>query len=212
MLSVLLAFACSAVPWLTRSVKSWLLAIGLAAGLALDVVGIVFSLAVYPWTDLIVLLMALTGGLLLGRGIPPRFRPFLFVLLVLSVLDALQIALTTGSTPPGSLGGSAPSGSDPLLLGNFLLLLPWGRYNIGLGDLVLITALAEHWRQRGAPYLLAVVPGILGLFLLPAVFILVTGVGNLPLIPFITLGWVGSEGVQRFLSRYLKPRGEESPL
>ncbi len=89
---------------------------------------------------------------LLGRGIPPRLRPFLIVLLVLSVLDVLQIVLTAGSTPPGSAGGQAPNGSDPLLLGNFLLLLPWGRYNVGGGDLLLITALAEHWRRRGASY------------------------------------------------------------
>jgi hypothetical protein len=207
MLNIPLALVCSAVPWLTRPVKSWLLAIGLAVGLALVVSAIVFALAVYPWTDLVVLLVALTGGVLLGRGMPPRFRPFLIVLLVLSVLDVVQIALTASSTPPGSLGGPAPRGSDPLLLGNFLLSLPWGRYNIGGGDLLLITALAEHWRRRGASYLIALLPGVLG-FLLTYAFI---WAGNLPLIPFITVGWVGSEGVHRVLSRHAKPRTEEPP-
>jgi hypothetical protein len=176
-------------------------------GIALVVSDIVFSLAVYPWTDPVVLLVALTGGLLLGRGMPPRSWPLLILLLVLSALDVLQIALTASSSPPGSSGSHAPGGSDPLLLGNLLLFLPWGRYNIGIFDLLLITALAEHWRRRGASYLIALLPGVLG-FLLTFGFI---WVGNLPLIPFITVGWLGSEGMHRFLNRHAQPRSEGPP-
>ena len=209
MLSIPLTLLCSAAPWLTRQVKGWLLTLGLGLGIALVVVGIVFSLAFYPWTNLVVLLVAVTGGLLLGRIIPPRFRPWLMVLLVLSVLDILQIALTAGSSPPGTSGGQAPSGSDPLLLGNFLLVLPWGRFNLGIFDLLLVTALAEYWRRRGGSYLLAVVPGLLGLFLLPPIVLLVTAVGNLPLIPFLTAGWLGSEGLHRLLGRQAAPRAAD---
>jgi hypothetical protein len=204
MLSIPLTLLCSAAAWLTRRFKGWLLTVGLGLGIALAVVGIVFGLAFYPWTDLVVLLVAVTGGLLLGRIIPPRFRPWLIMLLVLSVLDILQIALTAGSSPPGS-GGQAPTGSDPLLLGNFLLVLPWGRFNLGIFDLLLVTALAEYWRRRGGSYLLAVVPGLLGLFLLPPIVLLVTAVGNLPLIPFLTAGWLGSEGLHRYLGRQAAP-------
>jgi hypothetical protein len=205
MLSIPLTLLCSAAPWLTRQFKGWLLTLGLGLGIALAVVGIVFSLAVYPWTDLVVLLVAVTGGLLLGRIIPPRFRPWLIVLLVFSTLDILQIALTAGSSPPGTSRGQAPSGSDPLLLGNFLLVLPWGRFNLGIFDLLLVTALAEYWRRRRGSYLIAVVPGLLGLFLLPPIVLLVTPVGNLPLIPFLTAGWLGSEGLHRYLGRQAAP-------
>jgi hypothetical protein len=207
MLSIPVTLVCCAVPWLTRQVTNWLLAIGLVLGIALAVIGIVFSLAYYPWTDLVVLLVALTGGLLLGRVIPPRFRPLLIALLILSALDVLQIALTANSSPPGSATGQAPSGSDLLLLGNFLLLLPWGRFTLGILDLLLVTALAEHWRRRGSSYLFAVVPGVLGLFLLPTVFTLVTGVRNLGLIPFLTAGWLGSEALHRSLRRQAVPPG-----
>jgi hypothetical protein len=87
-----------------------------------------------------------------------------------------------------------------------LLLLPWGRFNLGIFDLLLLIALAEHWCRRGGSYLLALVSGVLGLFLLPTIFILVTGGGNVPLIPFLTAGWVVSEGLFRSLRRQTAPR------
>lgn len=207
MLDIPLALACSAIPWLTRQVKTRFLTIGLALGIALAAGGIVFSLAYYPWTDLVVLLVALTGGLLLGRGIPPRFGPLLIALLVLSALDVLQFVLTAGSAQPGGSDGHASGGSHPVLLGNFLLLLPWGRYNIGIFDLLLIIALAEHWRRRGASYLIALLPGVLG-FLLALGF---ARVGGLPLIPFLTIGWLGSAGAHRLGIRVARPRGEGPP-
>ncbi len=107
----------------------------------------------------------------------------------------------------GELRGPSAQRLDPLLLGNFLLLLPWGRFTLGIFDLLLVTALAEHWRRRGGSYLIAVVPGFLGLFLLPSIVILVTAVGNLPLIPFLTVGWVGSEALHRSLRRQAAARG-----
>ena len=202
MLTIPLTLICAVSPWLTRQLKRWGLTLLLLMGIALGVMCIVFSLAFYPWTDLIVLLVALAGGLLLGRSMPLRFWPFFILLLVLSVLDVLQIVLTANSSPPGSSGSHMLSGSNPLLLVNFRVLLPWGRYNIGLFDLLLITALAEHWRRRGASYVIACLPGVLG-FLVSYAFI---WLGSLPLIPFITLGWLGSEGVQRILSRKTPPQ------
>lgn len=59
MLSIPLTLACSAVPWHTLQAPRWLLAIGLVVGIALATLGAVFSLAFYPWTDLVVLLVAL---------------------------------------------------------------------------------------------------------------------------------------------------------
>jgi hypothetical protein len=99
LLDYLLAFACAAVPWLALRLRSWLLAGGLIVGILVSVLGVVFALPLYPWSEFVVLLMALTGGLLLGRGMSPRFRPFPILLLILSIEDAVQTALTGGFTP-----------------------------------------------------------------------------------------------------------------
>lgn len=203
-LDLLLALACAAVPWLARPLRSWLVAIGLAGGIVLSIVGAVVSLPTYPWSNLVVLLVALSGGLLVGRGLPPRFRPFLILLLILSVLDAGQIALTGGlvsGQPVPRPAHPAASPAGPMLYGNFLLLLPVGHYLVGIFDLLIITAAAEHWRRRSGSYLLALMPGVVG-FALVRGGVWLTQLGGWPLIPFFTAGWLCSEGVHRFLSRH----------
>jgi hypothetical protein len=40
--------------------------------------------------------------------------------------------------------------------------LPWGRYNIGIFDLLLLTTMAEYWRKRGSDFLVALAPGVIG--------------------------------------------------
>jgi hypothetical protein len=200
-LDLLLALACSAVPWLARSLRTRLLAIGLGIGLILTLLGSVLSLAPYPWTDLVVLLTALTAGVLLGRGMPPRFRPFLIVLLILSALDVVNIALSGGLIPLPTTPPTHPAAaqSGPLAYFNFLLLLPGGHYLLGIFDLLVITATAEHWRRRDASYLIALLPGVVG-FLLAAGAVWLTQLGDWPLIPYFTAGWLISAGVSRSVS------------
>jgi len=204
-LSLVLALACAALPWLTRQLRSRLLAFGLMAGLGLSVLGSVFALPLYPWSNLLVVLIAVTGGLLLGRSIPPRFRPMLILLVLLSVLDAAQIALTGGLVP---LSSSSPASSSsapspgPLLYLNVLLLLPTGHYLLGIFDLLVLTTVAEHWRRRGGAYLLAALPGLVG-FLLAYGALWLTNLGSWPLIPFFTAGWLCSETVARLSGAYL---------
>lgn len=201
LLSYPLALACTAVPWLALRLRGWLLAGGLMLGILMSLLGGIFALPLYPWNDLVVLLTALTGGLLLGRGMPPRFRPFLILLLILSVADAVQIALTGGFTPlPRSLPAHpSPIPSGLLLYLNFYLVLPVGHYLVGIFDLLLITAVAEHSRRRGRSYALALLPGVVG-FLLVDGAVWVTQRGGWPLIPFITAGWLCSEAVARVRS------------
>ncbi len=201
-LSLALALACAAVPWLARRDRSWQLAVGLGIGLLLIIVGLVLSVALYPESNFAVLLTALAGGLLLGRGMPPRVRPFLLLLLVLSALDVINIALSGGSTPVPTTPPAHPAAAEsgPLLYFNFFLLLPGGHYLLGIFDLLVITAAAEHWRRRGASYLIALLPGVLG-FLLAYGLVWLTQLGGWPLIPFIAAGWLASEGVHRSLSR-----------
>lgn len=210
--SLLLALACATVPWIARGLFSLLLALGLVIGIILSGLGAVISLPLYPGSNILVLLVALTGGLLLGRSLPARFWPFLLVLVVLSVLDATQIALTGGLVPlaPGSAPVHTVSGeSGPLLYLNFLLLLPAGHYLLGIFDLLVLTAVAEHWRHRGGSYLFALLPGVVG-FLLADGFVWLTQLGDWPLIPFFTAGWLLSEGVYRYAVRRARPLPAET--
>ncbi len=193
-LSIALALICSAMPWLARPLHFWPLAIGLVVGVTLGLLGAVLALPLSPWTDLVVLVVAWSGGLLLGRGMASRFPPVLLVFLCLSVLDVL---LAVGGYPEAP---RTVASSSPLLYADFLLVLPWGRFEINLVDLLLITALAEHWRRRGGGYLIALMPGALG-FLLADGVVLATGLGLLPGFPFFTAGYVVSEGVYRYVSR-----------
>jgi hypothetical protein len=193
-LSLALALICAAIPWLACPLGGWPLAIGLGAGIALNLIGVVLALPLYPWIDLVVLVVAWSGGLLLGRGIAPHFRPLLLVFLCLSVLDVLLTAGFSLSPP------HTASGSTPLRFGDFLLMLPWGRYETNLVDLLLLTTLAEHWRRRGGGYLIALLPGVLA-FLLLVGFVLVTHFGIVPGIPFFTAGYIGTEGLYRAVSR-----------
>ena len=80
-LSVALTFLCSAVPWLARSLPKWPLIIGLVVGVTLSLIDAVGALPFSPWTNLVVLVVAWNGGLLLGRSVEARFRPFLLLFL-----------------------------------------------------------------------------------------------------------------------------------
>jgi hypothetical protein len=201
-LSLLLALVCAAIPWLARSLRGRSLAIGLVVGITVGLIGMARPLPLSPWTDLVVLLgvlvVAWSGGLLLGRWLPPHFRPFLLAFLCLSALDVLLTAGLSASPP------QPPVGSTPLRVGDFLLVLPWGRFETNVVDLLLITTLAEHWRRRGTTYLIALLPSALG-FLLADGFVLVTGLGIVPGIPFLTAGYICTEGVYRSLSRHRGP-------
>ena len=199
-LSLALGLVCSAIPWLARPLSSRSLVITLVIGIVANLLALVLALPLYPWIDIAVLVLAWSGGLLLGRGIAPRFQPFLMLFLCLSVIDVL---VTVGASPlaPHPVAGS----SAPLRLGDFLLMLPWGRYDIGLLDFLLLTALAEHWRRRGASYLIAFLPGALA-FLLSVGFLFVTKLSLLPGIPFFTAGYILTEGVYRFLNRHRAPQ------
>jgi hypothetical protein len=198
-LSLLLGLACAAVPWLAGRLNSWLLAMGLLLGIMVSVLGVILALPLYPWNNLVVLLTAISGGLLLGRAMAPRFRPFLILLLILSVLDIIQTVLFGGFTPLSSSVSAhaavAPSGAALFL--NVSLLLAVGRYVVGIFDLLVITAAAEHWRRRNASFLIALLPGVLG-FLLVYAAVWLTQRGGWPLIPFITAGWLGSATVSPF--------------
>lgn len=180
-----------------------LLATSLAIGIGGSIVGASFALSLFPWTNLVVLLVALSAGILLGRSLKPTPWPLLVLLLVFSVLDILQIALTSGGSAPG---GS--TGTSLLQYSNLTIPPPIGRFNLGILDILFIATIAEHWRRRGGSVLLAEGPGVIG-FIAAGVFVVLTPYSNLPLIPFLTFGWLISQGASRVNRRTTKS-GERS--
>jgi hypothetical protein len=192
-LSFLVALSFGASPWLATKYGRKPLMVGLLIGVTIAIVGSGLALPLYPWTDLVVILIAFAGGVLLGRLLPPKPFPFILILIVLSLLDVAQIVATSGVQAPG---GNTPS--SPLLYGNFIIPPPVGRFNIGIVDILLGIAMAEQWRRRKGSIALAEVPGLAG-FALAIPFELLTSYHDLPLIPFLTGGWLISEGLGRFV-------------
>ena len=204
-LSLVVAVISASVPWLTTRINRWWLATGLVVGIVLSLLIAGLSLQVYPFTNFVVLLVALSSGILLGRSMPARTWPFLILLLVLSALDITQIVLSSsGAGASPATHGAAIIPPPVQLIGNMFLALPWGHFNIGIFDIFIIAAMAEHWRRRGASWALAQAPGITGIALAFA-FLAFVYDGALPLIPFLTVGWLCSLALARSLSRQRAP-------
>jgi hypothetical protein len=180
---LILAVVFGLVPWLLARVRARPLVAVLAVAVLLDVAGLIAGLRLYPWTDLLVAAIAAAGGVLVGRAVPARFRPMALLMLVLAVLDAVQVIV--GSTSAGSAPSQRPAFQYYVML---VIATPLATSAIGIFDLLLVTAMAEHWRRRGAGVLLAISPGVLGLLLTyPAALVLPR---NLPLIPFLFAGFL----------------------
>ena len=181
-----LAFAVlfGAAPRTFRRVGWRPLAMGACSSAAVLAAGAAAGLHLFPWTDLPVTIFALSAGTLLGRAVRPRPLPMAVVLAVLSGLDSIQLLAASGA--PG--GGSSAS----FYYGMLVISTPWHRTAIGVADLLLITAMSEHWQRRGAHFPLALAGGLLGLALADGFAALVYQ-GGLPLVPFLFAGWLLAE-------------------
>ena len=104
---------------------------------------------------------------------------------VLSVIDIVWIA---------SGGGIANGWVHEVL--NFSVQIGAGISSIGTLDLVLASAICAHWSKRGASMALSVAAAPLGM-VISNVYVAVSGADNLPLVPFIVLGWLITEGIHR---------------
>lgn len=154
---VVVAAACGLFPWAVASLQTRRLAIAAAPLLFVIVVGTAFGLPFYPFSDLFVAAFGLLAGVALGRFMPSRFRPFLVLLLVLSVLDLAQNLVF--SDPPSS------SPDQHLVWLNIRFPLPGGHFNIGFADVILIAAASENLRRRGVTLGLSLLPGVIGISL-----------------------------------------------
>jgi hypothetical protein len=187
-LSFILVLLCVSFPWSIQHIKERYVVFVFFLGLLLSILGAAFSIGRYPWTDIIVFSVAVSGGQILGRFLSSKFWTFLLLLLILSALDITQVLISTHIPSVNTRQTSEPVSQ---LYGNFLLMLPSGRYNIGIFDLLLITSMSEYWLKRGSSFQTAVIPGIIGTILAYSVLWLLYD-GALPLIPFLTIGWIVS--------------------
>jgi hypothetical protein len=197
--SVAVAVGCGLIPWGAVRLTSRWAAIAAAPLLVVIALGAAFGLPLYPISDVIVVSFSVLAGVLVGRAMPPRFAPFLVLLLILSVLDVAQNAVFSGpSTGPST---SSTGALDPHFIWlNLRFPLPAGHFNLGFADLLLIAAVSEHLRRRGSPLPLALLPGVIGLASGEAVVaslpssppLLLTALTQ-SVIPFLTAGYVLSE-------------------
>ena len=128
-LSVALALLSATIPWLARRLHDRVLVtalvVGIVVGLAAGLTSAAGDVSLTSVRDLMVLVVAWSGGVLLGRGMPPRFPQFLLLFLCLSVLDVL---LAVGGYPQTPQTPHTATTASVLVSTNFLLVLPWGRF------------------------------------------------------------------------------------
>ena len=199
LISLAVAVGCALLPWAVARVPTRWAAIAAIPVLAVTVAGAVIGLAFYPVSDVVVLGFSALAGNLLGRAVPPRFRPFLVLLLILSLLDVAQNAVFSGPSSGTHSTSTAPQ--DPHLMWlNFRIPFEGGHFNIGFADLVLIAAISEQLRRRTVRLQLAVLPGVIGLGLgeavaasLPAAPPALVTAFTQSVIPFLTAGYALTE-------------------
>lgn len=210
---------CSALPWVTARVAHRVLAVVLAVFVAVAAAGTILGLALFPVSDAVVLGVAVSGGVLLGRALPTRFTPVLIVLLALSLLDLVQVVVLSG--PPSSGQSTQSAVPDPHLIWlNFRVPLPSGHFNIGFGDLLLVAALGENFRRRGAGWPVAGLPGVVALTAgtliasAPVVQQFAAGAFSEALVPYLAAGWLiatALAGLSRRQSPDHRPEAEDAP-
>jgi hypothetical protein len=192
-LYIVLAVVFGLLPWMFVRTKSWQLVVALAAAVLLDAAGLAAGLRLYPWTNLPVAAIATTGGILMGRAVQPRFRAMMLLLLALAILDTVQVVATA---PANTAQGQRPAGEYYLM---FVVATSLANSAIGVGDLLVVAAMAEHWRRRGAGRVVAVAPGFAGLLITYPTILVLTR--NLPLIPFLFVGFLLTQAAVALRSR-----------
>lgn len=195
LIGVAVAAGCGLAPWATARLQTRWIVVAAFPFLIVLVAGAVFGLPLYPFSDLFVAAFSLLAGVALGRVMPARFRPFVILLLILSVLDVGQNFAFAG--PPPAPGGVP---NPHFIWFNVRFPLPDGHFNIGFADLVLIAAAAENLRRREATLALSLLPGVIGISLgeallatLPANPPLLVDAVAASLVLFLTAGYVLTE-------------------
>ncbi len=193
--ATLLAGTATAGWFATRYARRWFVA-GTAVSLLALVTGALLEVRLYPWTDGLVFLFALSGGSLFASLLPARPAPLGLVLATLSAIDSGLFLLPAPATT-----ASPAQLPAPFFFGNVVLLLPHGRrFVLGALDLLLAAALAAQARRRRRSFLTGTAPTVIGIALAFLVVALRPTPG-LPLIPFFSTVWLALEIAGRLVSR-----------
>lgn len=190
-LSLALPLAFGLAPWLLAVVSTRAAAGALGAGLALAAVGSIIGGAPWAVSDLVVAVVALGGGVALGRVLSLKPRVMAIFLASCSIADIAQNAFIGGG--PGAPAGSGAAPPAWQAYAVLRIAVPGGHYDIGPLDLLLFTAIGEHWRRRRGSRVQSAGPGVAGMALVD----LVPFHGSLPLIPFVFVGWLATEWAAR---------------
>jgi len=195
---IVLAFGIAFAAWGLRRRGTWSLAGITVAGLLVMVVGTAAGTSGYPWSNLVVLVVSVTLGVVIGRLVPPTGRAMFATLAVVAALDASQLLFAGGA------GGSVQPWEAWFHL---LVVGSDGTVSMKIGalDLVLVAAISEHWRRRGAGFWLATLTGPLGLVLSAVYAWIVRPPDGLVLVPFLLAGWLISEAWWRWRGRRAAP-------
>jgi hypothetical protein len=185
-LDTLIAVFFSLFPLLTRKFNSHTLLSLLFFGIALAITGNIFAIK-YPWSNFSVILISVSGGVLIGRALSSGRKIYIF-LAVFSLLDIIQILLTQNSSPGNGMENIS-------LYGNLIVRQPFN-YKLGIFDLLILCSNSEWIRLNGGKWFISVFSGVSGM-LSADLFASVTGAKGLPLIPFLTLGFLFSLIVQK---------------
>lgn len=160
LVGIVAAVACGLAPWAAAKIPTRWIVIAAVPFLVVIAAGAALSLSLYPYTNVIVGAFSLVAGVALGRIMPPRFRPFVVLLLVLSLLDVAQmIAFLPWFR-----------GTRHIWI-NIQFRLPDGHYNFALAVLIVIVAATENLRRRNATLGLSLLPGVIGMSLHEALLV-----------------------------------------
>jgi hypothetical protein len=192
LVSLGLPLAFGIVPWVLTAVRTGMAAAAVAAGLAFAVTASVTGGAPRAVSDFVLLVVAVGGGVALGRVLSLKPQIMTIFLALASIADFAQNELFggTGSGTPGGPGTAAATWPAYTVL---RIPLPGGRYDIGPLDLLLFAAIGEHWRRRRGSLVHSAAPGVLGMALVD----LAPWRGSLPLVPFVFGGWLLTEAAAR---------------
>lgn len=146
-LSLALPLAFGLAPRPAAVISTRAVAVVLAAGAAVITAGSIAGSVPLAVSDLTVTIAALGGGVLLGRALPPRPRVMVIFLATCSAAGIIQNALISGGPSTASRPAAAAAAWRAYTV--LRIAVPGGHYDIGPLDLLLFTAIGEHWRRRG---------------------------------------------------------------
>lgn len=179
---------------LTWSTESRWRRVGAVTGIVVLAIGVVADQSTLTAFGL--LLSAVAVGSSLGRALPPTPLAAAATLGLLSVADIVWIRFGNPDLD-GAIGS----------LATLMVEIGGSTSSIGTVDVILAAAVTAHWLARGASGVLPLTPAPLGMAL-ANVWVRINGVANLPLIPFIAVGWLVTEGWHRWSHRSGRPRQE----